>query len=147
MAYGLQAYGLDADGSTSTYQIDSNRGATRHYAIMTPVAINADTTISSGYSVSDLLWAQPVDGAGDLSAKVSSTAYFQTAAKYAVAKPTSTGLGNTANSDYGLQVNDVNGVLVFDSRKIATGMAILKVIPQWSLAGGRRGVTNNNILV
>jgi len=131
-------YGINATGANNTYQLNSTLTSTVHFAM-----INQGTTTGSngqvaGFSAGDLLVGRPTSGSGGFGASMqSSPPTLNVAGTYKVLRPmTNSTATNLNGSNYGVQVKNAAGNVMFDSRSFTNGFGIKKIFAKNALSGG-----------
>jgi len=131
-------YGINATGANNTYQLNSTLTSTVHFAM-----INQGTTTGSngqiaGYTQGDLIVGRPTSGSGGFGASMgSSPPTLNVAGTYKVLRPmTNSTATNLNGSDYGVQIKNAAGNVMFDSRSFSNGFGIKKIFAKNALAGG-----------
>ena len=141
------AYGMLIEGANGIYQIDSDSSSTTHAGIRIKGAVLAGGSIT-GLEESDLVFANgsaPSAG-GKLYVEADynstySTLTFNQATNYIVLRIASSSDWDSivaAGDDYGLQIKNNTGAVIFDSRMVNSigGLEITKGIPAYDLPGG-----------
>ena len=137
-------YGIQVDGNQGIFQIDSETTSTKYLATKQ----NATTTTSGSFIVmqsghfdqskGDIVFARPSTVSGTFSSHFGSTPpRFNVHASYVVLRPsTDTTHTNVNGTDYGIQVKNTAGDVIFDSRQSVSGMDIQKIFLHNTLVGG-----------
>ena len=139
------AYGMKIEGVDGIYQIDGSTSSTSYLQI----THNATGTSVSGFDAGDIVFARPTSGSGRFCSNFQvSPPTFNVQAEYLVLKPSnSSNLITETGLDYGLQIKNTAGVVIYDSRNCIGGvgdtngttMAGLEIDathPKASLTGG-----------
>ena len=131
------AYGFSATGNGGAFLLDSDLTATEHYAVQ------ATGTCSDGGSVTkqaaDLLFAKPNDTSTSTAKRViyngapnSTSITFLKAVNYVILRKTQ---DRATSGNYGLQVKNPSGTVIYDSRTSTSGVKLLGSTPRATLGG------------
>jgi hypothetical protein len=131
------AYGFSATGNGGAFLLDSDLTATEHYAVQ------ATGTCSDGGSVTkeaaDLLFAKPNDTSTSTAKRViynghpySTSITFLKAVNYIILRKTQ---DRATSGNYGLQVKNPSGTVIYDSRTSTSGVKLLGSTPRATLGG------------
>ena len=144
------AYGINAEGLNGVYNVKSNTTSTE-YLVPTITSGIIDIDSNPGTSdvlnkdAQDLVFAKPRYSDGTQTSYVlyrydgTSITFFQNDVSYIVLKRTAALTASTTNvlgGDYGVQVKNTNGVIIYDSRKTTSGLKITGIHERASLGGG-----------
>lgn len=132
-------YGIQVEASGGQFQIDSDLLGTRHLVIQVDSTVVAGGTVP--VPVADILFVRGTSAKPyvNLNWNLAGTiCTFTSAAEYLICRPSdsNTHASVISSNDYGLQVKDSSGTVVFDSRAIEKGLSILQVHAKGSLLGG-----------
>ena len=138
-------YGIQVDGNQGIFQIDSETTSTKYLATKQ----NATTEVQSGFvqmqsghfdqSKGDIVFARPsVLGVTTFSSDFEHTPpRFNTSAAYVVLRPSTDATHTNVNgTNYGIQVKNAGGNVIYDSRQSVSGMDIQKIFLHSTLVGG-----------
>ncbi len=139
MAYGAVING-QAVGNWDGFILDSTILDLRSYVVVlvstTAVAVGGQYP---SYTLGDLIFARPDDGAGTIYTDFrnpSTPLAKGEAQQYVLMRPTGASISSTANgTNFGLQVLDTSGNIIYDSRKSTSGLNIKATIGYRSMNG------------
>ena len=144
------AYGINAEGLNGAYNVKSNTTSTE-YLVPTITSGIIDIDSNPGTSdilnkdAQDLVFAKPRYSDGTQTSYVlyryqgTSIKFFQNDVSYIILKRTAAltaASTNVLGGDYGVQVKNTNGVIIYDSRKTTSGLKITGIHAKASLGGG-----------
>ena len=144
-------YGIQVDGNQGIFQIDSETTSTKYLATKQ----NATTELSSGFiqmqsghfdqSKGDIVFARPSTQSGTFSSDFEHTPpRFNIHASYIVLRPSTDATHTNVNgTNYGIQVKNAGGDVIYDSRQSVSGMDIDKIFLHNTLVGGDQPLTFN----
>ena len=138
-------YGIQVDGNQGIFQIDSETTSTKYLSTKQ----NATTELSGGniqmqsghfdQSKGDIVFGRPVSAQSTtFSSNFEHTIpRFNVQSSYIVLRPSTDATHTNVNgTDYGIQIKNVGGAVIYDSRQSISGMAIEKIFPHNTLVGG-----------
>ena len=141
-------YGIDAEGLNGAYNVKSNTTSTE-YLVPTITSGIIDIDSNPGTSdilnkdAQDLVFAKPRYSDGTQTSYVlyryqgTSIKFFQNDVSYIVLKRTAAVSGTApGQGNYGIQVTNSGGTLIYDSRKSNSGVKITGIHAKASLGGG-----------
>ena len=146
-------YGIQVDGNQGIFQIDSETTSTKYLATkQNATTVTNGTTgfieMQSGHfdqSKGDLVFARPSTLAGTFSSDFEhNPPRFNVAASYVVLRPSTDATHTNVNgTNYGIQVKNAGGNVIYDSRQSVSGMDIQKIYLHSTLVGGDQPLTFN----
>ena len=144
------AFGINAEGLNGAYNVKSNTTSTE-YLVPTITSGIIDIDSNPGTSnvlnkdAQDLVFAKPRYSDGTQTSYVlyrydgTSITFFQNDVSYIMLKRTAALTAantNVLGGDYGVQVKNSNGVIIYDSRKTTSALKITGTHARASLGGG-----------
>jgi len=143
------AYGIDAEGLNGAYNVKSNTTSTEYLVpTLTSGIIDIDASAGSDTltkNAQDLVFAKPRYSDGTQTSYVlyryqgTSIKFFQNDVSYIKLERTAAltaASTNVLGGDYGVQVKNASGVIIYDSRKTTSGLKITGIHAKASLGGG-----------
>ena len=145
-------YGVEATGANGQYIIDSTTSQTEFLGVVASGTSTINTAITTLQG--DLVFARPHDSLSTLANRFvlwnrgsndTSITFYQSRVDYVILRKTQDISGYASGQgDYGFQVNNANGTLIYDSRKQNSGVKIVGVHPPGSFGGNRAGFGQAN---
>ena len=131
-------YGIEVTGNNNSYQIDSDTYYTEHFSVTATDILDADTSLT--IASTDLIFAKPYSptvGANRVVYKFNSmtsptTITFKKKVYYVKLSKVS---GTSTTGNYGIQIKNNSGTIIFDSRAATTGMKIIASKPYKAFIG------------
>jgi hypothetical protein len=139
------AYGISVTGNNNSYQIDSDTSYTEHFAVVSADILDADTSLT--IASTDLIFAKPYSptvGANRVVYKFNSVTdptniTFKKKVYYVrLSKTAPLVAAGSTTGNYGIQVKNSSGTIIFDSRVASTGMKIIASKPRITCGGARQ---------
>ena len=146
-------YGIQVNGVGDIFQIDSDTTSTKYLATkQNATTVTNGTTgfieMQSGHfdqSKGDIVFARPSTLSGTFSSDFEhNPPRFNVVASYVVLRPSTDATHTNVNgTNYGIQVKNTVGDVIYDSRQSVSGMDIQKIFLHGTLVGGDQPLTFN----
>tara|TARA_B100000530_G_scaffold326337_1_gene265026 strand:+ start:120 stop:872 length:753 start_codon:yes stop_codon:yes gene_type:complete len=143
-------YGISATGVNNQYVIDSDTTSTEYMGVVASGISTINSPITTQQH--DLVFARPYDSLSTLANRFvlfnrgtndSSITFYQSRVSYIILRKTQSISGTASGQgDYGIQVNNAGGTLIYDSRKQNSGFKIIGTHNIGSFGGNRQGFTS-----